>query len=164
VFWNELRDMIGFSSSTADSGLGFSYANIAQARSRGAEAMVQWSVTGWLSLGLGGTVTDARDLTTDKPLENQATLRGVSQLRLRWRQAGVVAFVRASVTGPRPLSDGETSTLYTRPFALVDARVAKTLLDWFEVFLSAQNLFGAGNTQDLPIAPRLVFGGLSFTY
>jgi outer membrane receptor for ferrienterochelin and colicins len=164
LFWNELRDMIAFDSVTDETGLRFTYQNLARARTRGGEVMTTLAPLQGLSLGLGGSVTDARDLTLDRPIDNQALLRAVAQVRWRLTRIGLTVLVRGAVTSGRPLTDGETMTRYTAPFGIVDARIAKTFFDRFEVFIVGTNLIGAGNVTDLPIAPRAVFGGASFTY
>jgi outer membrane receptor for ferrienterochelin and colicins len=164
LFWNELSNMIAYDSRTSDMGLFFTYANIERARTRGGEVSATVSPAPWLSWGVGATLTDARNLSTDQPLDNQALFRAVSQLRLRFRSIGVNGFVRASVTSGRPLSDGEASTRYTAPFVLVDARVSKTFFERLELFVVANNLVGAGNASDLLLTPRQVYGGLSFTW
>lgn len=164
LFWNELSNMIAYDSRTSDMGLFFTYANIERARTRGGEVSATVSPASWLSWGVGATLTDARNLSLDQPLDNQALFRAVSQLRLRFRSIGVNGFVRASVTSGRPLSDGEASTRYTAPFVLVDARVSKTFFERLELFVVANNLVGAGNANDLLLTPRQVYGGLSFTW
>lgn len=164
LFWNELSNMIAYESRADDTGLSFTYGNIERGRTRGGELSVTVSPTPWLQWGAGATVTDARNLTLDRPLDNQALFRAVSQVRVRLRSLGINALVRGSVTSGRPLSDGETSTRYTAPFVLVDARLAKTLFERLELFVVANNLAGAGNANDLLLTPRQVFGGVSLTW
>ena len=162
LFWNELWDMIGYVSSSGVGELRYQYANISRGRSRGGE--VSAGVTPWdpLSLEVGYTLTDTRDFSTGLPLEGQAAHRGYGQIRLRLRQWGLTALVRCAVTGPRPLlNDDGASVRYTKAFAMLDARIAKTLGRFVEVFVSGMNLLGAGNAVDLPSPPRSVFAGVT---
>jgi outer membrane receptor for ferrienterochelin and colicins len=164
LFWNELTNMIAFDSVVTGADLRFTYANLARARTRGAEAMVTLNSDFGLNWSVGATVVDARDLSLNRPIDNQASVRGVTQVRWRVREWGLTFFARASWTSARPLTDGEEMTRYTSPFSFVDARVAKTLFGRFEVFVAGNNLLGAGNADDLLIPPRGGFAGVSFTY
>ena len=162
LFWNELWDMIGYDALTGTGGMRFQTTNLARARTRGGELSVGWATPFRpLSLEAGYTLTDSFDLTQQVPLDGQALHRWFGQARFRHRDWGLTALIRFSVTGARPFSVDETSTQWTEPYAMLDARVAKTLGSHLELFIAGQNLVGAGSAVDLPIPPRSVFGGLT---
>lgn len=162
LFWNELWDMIGYEALTGGSTMRFQTTNLARARTRGGELSVAWATPYKpLSLEAGYTLTDSFDLTQRLPLDGQALHRWFGQTRFRERDWGLTALVRFSVTSGRPFSVDEVTTQWTEPFAMLDARVAKTLGTHLELFVAGQNLLGAGSAADLPIPPRSIFGGLT---
>ncbi|MGQ0506443.1 MAG: TonB-dependent receptor plug domain-containing protein [Myxococcaceae bacterium] len=162
-FWNELWDMIGYASTNEGELLRFQYVNISRARSRGLESQVRWQASKLFSVEAGYTLTDARNLTEGTPLEGQASHRAILQARFRHRPWGLTAMVRSSYTGPRPFLTDATVTR-SRGYVMVDARVAKTLGSYVELFVSGSNLAGFGDAAELPIPPRNVFGGVTVRY
>lgn len=163
-YWNELFDMIAYDTNTLGEMLEFRYANLGRARTRGGEVALSWRPHRVLSFEVGYALNDARDLTTSQPLEGQASHRGVSQVRLFVREWGLTVVVRGALTSGRPFSESSGGTRYSAPFLTLDARAAKTIIAGLEVFVTGTNLAGAGNALDLPIPPRAVFAGASYTY
>ncbi len=159
-FWNELWDMIGYTSSSQNEVLRYQYINVARARSRGMELSAGVTPLPGLSVLGGYTLTDARNLTEDRPLEAQGAHRWFGQVRYRNRQWGFTAQLRFSVTGQRPFTT-DTGTSWSQPFGMLDARLGKSINPHLEVFLAGANLLNAGDAQFLPIAPRTVFAGLT---
>jgi outer membrane receptor for ferrienterochelin and colicins len=112
-----------------------------------------------LTLQAGYTLTDARNLNENVPLEGQSVHRWFAQARFSWRPWGLTMMVRGSVTGPRSFTS-DTGTRWTRIFGMLDARIAKAIGP-VELFIAGANLLGAGNATDLPLTPRSVFLGIS---
>ncbi len=160
LFWNELWDMLTYAASSRGAVTQFQYVNASRGRSRGLESSLTVTVPGPVALTAGYTLTDARNLEGDTPLDGQSTHRWFGQARYRNRPFGVTAQLRASVTGARPFS-GPQGTQSTAAFVLLDARVAKTISSAVELFVAGNNLLQAGDVSTLPIAPRSVFCGLT---
>lgn len=160
LFWNELWGMIGIAEVGPGELLRYQYVNLSRARSRGFEASAGVTVIEPLSVEVGYTFTDTRDLSTGLPLEGQGQHRGFGQARFRMRDWGLTATLRLSVTGPRPFLIDDTTVRWSAPFGILDARVAKTFGRHLEIYVAGMNL-GAAGGPDLPIPPISVFGGVT---
>ncbi len=163
AFWNELWDMIGYSSITDGDVLRFAHVNIDRARTRGFEFSAGATPVRGLTLLVGYTLTDARNLTEDTPLDGQSPHRWFAQVRYSYRPAGLTAQVRASVTGQRPFATGqeEEPTRWSPAFGMLDARVGWRAMPFLEFFVAGANLLGSGDAQYNPIPPRTVFVGVT---
>ncbi len=161
LFFNELWDMINISEiDSPTERQRFQYVNYNRVRSWGAELSAGVTIIEPLALEAGYTFTDARDLGSGLPVENQAMHRGFGQARFRMKSWGLTATLRASVTGPRPFLQDDGSVQYAAPFGILDARVAKTFGKHIEVFAAGMNL-GAAGGGDLPIPPLSAFLGVT---
>ncbi len=163
VFWNELWDMIGFASELDNETIRFRYVNLARVRSRGLETSIQLTLVAGLALQLGYTLTDARNLSENRPLDGQSMHRFFGLVRYRHRPWGLTGQLRWSVTGPRPLSEGD-ALRFTSSYGLLDARIAKTIINLIDVFIAGTNLLQSGNANNLPIPPRSIFAGITGSY
>jgi hypothetical protein len=78
----------------------------------------------------------------------------------RW---GLEVTLRGSVFGPRPFYIDD-DTRYTQPYLLLDARIGQTIKKYVTLFVSAQNLIGAGDAELTLLPPRQFFGGVIGRY
>jgi hypothetical protein len=126
-------------------------------------------IVGGLRADLSYTLTLARDLEANRPLEGRARHRGTFTLGYRHAGLGLSGQARGSLVGARPFYLDEAGDVlgppeYSDPHAIMGVRVAKVLWRKMEVFLGADNLLGAGEEIYLPIAPRTFYGGLDVAY
>jgi outer membrane receptor for ferrienterochelin and colicins len=171
LFRSDIQDLIvtRLIESNPELGSSYGYANVAAARTQGVEAAVGTEIVGGLRADLSYTLTLARDLEENRPLEGRARHRGTFTLGYRHAGLGLSGQARGSLVGARPfyLDDGGDvlgPPEYSDAHAIMGLRVAKVVWRKMEVFLGADNLLGAGEEIYLPIAPRTFYGGLDFVY
>jgi outer membrane receptor for ferrienterochelin and colicins len=147
----------------------FGYENVAEARTQGLEAGAGAELFRGLRADVSYTLTLARDLEEDRPLEGRARHRGTFRLGYRHERLGLQANARGSLVGSRPFyrddeGDGVIETVNSDPHASLGLRFEKVIWQQIEAFVGADNLLGAGDELYLPIAPRAFYGGLDFRY
>jgi len=149
----------------------FGYANIARARSMGAEGSVSWDPTEVFGASVSATVLRAIDLDSGDPLEGRAPVRGTAGIRLRTGERAPRFNARASLVGPRPFytddafggqgAAGQGGVRQDAPaHALIDARVVQQVRDLFDLFAGVDNALNAGDPRFLPTPPRLLYAGI----
>ncbi len=170
-WWTRLDDLIDITGTgdPATGGAEFVYTNVDEARTRGIEATVGLSPADQLALDLSYTLTDAWNLTDDRPLSGRAMHRGTIDFDWRVPVLTTRLGVRASLVGERPFfldeqigvfgPPSEEPTIAT-PYALVDLRVAQRIVEGLDLFAGVDNLLDAGEPDLLPIAPRLLYAGI----
>jgi outer membrane receptor for ferrienterochelin and colicins len=151
----------------------YSYANVARARTRGLEGGLGLQLQAGLRIDLGYTITDARDLEGDEPLEGQARHRGTFRLGYRHAGAGFSGQARGSLVGERPFyvdenGDGAVDRVAAPAYATLGVRLQQRL--WrvrgasLDAFVGGDNLLDAGEELYLPVAPRTFYGGVDLAY
>lgn len=137
----------------------YTYVNIGSALLRGAESAL--SIQG----GWGGQAKfsymflDSLDEETDAPLEGRSRHQVSTTLRYQNQDRNAGIQVRgAYYSAPSywiydPAQFEEVLTA-TPAYTLVDARLSKGFLEHYTCFISALNLFNAGDPTYLPIQPR----------
>jgi outer membrane receptor for ferrienterochelin and colicins len=143
LFWNDLHDFIE-TRPMADDGSGlllFQYANVARARTYGAELEAGLALPG-LRLEAGYAWLGTEDVATDQPLLGRPTHSG----RLVTTVApapGLNATVSGIYTGATPMERDETGSITSEreAFLRIDARVARRLPWGLELSLGADNIF-----------------------
>jgi outer membrane receptor for ferrienterochelin and colicins len=172
-FLNHLSDLIQIgtlSASTADDPLTrFGYVNIGRAQTLGLEAVIRVEPRAGLLFEVSYTLTRARDLDADAPLEGRATHRGTARVAYAIPTWGLDLSARAAFVGPRlfaqdPLPDGTPSFQQTAPYASLDLRAAQTLGPYLQLSITAENLLNAGDPTYLPLRPLTLSGGLTASY
>ena len=155
----------------------FGYVNVAEARTRGLETSASLSAPSWLHVDVSGTLTDAVDVASGRPLEGRALLQGTAALRLEAPGAfGPELSTRAVGFGPRPfyrdpnapagpISTGNPTDGIREdapPYALLDLKITQPLRrdGKVQVFAGAENLLNAFDARFLPNQPRFLYGGL----
>jgi outer membrane receptor for ferrienterochelin and colicins len=164
-FYNGLSNLI--QASTVEEGAGgmirFQYVNIASAWTQGLESSMRIGPFRGVSLDLGATLTLSEDEVLHRPLEGRPVIRGnflLSMVPPRW---GTEVTLRGSVFGSRPIYiDGDT--VYTEPYLMLDARIGQTIKKYVTLFVSGQNLLGAGDARFPFVPPRQFFGGVIGRY
>ena len=173
LFTNHLDDMITIGlveSSTPDAPAGeYGYINVSSARTTGGEARVGWSWPRGLEVDVGYSFTDTEDLDQQRALDGRSPHRGTFTVSGRPAGWGLTATARGEVVGPATffVDDGEGTDVpvVTEPYANLGLRLEKSL--WhrrLRVFLGVDNLLGSGDARYVPLDPRLVYGGLTFSW
>lgn len=165
LFRNDLTDMIAVVQDERSPTLRFTYDNIARAIVQGAELGWKQRLPLGAALDVGYTLTRARDLEEDRPLEGQSVHRLTVRLDLRYRPWRLEGSVQGVLVGPRPFyedpdGDGTVQTVLTAPSPTLDARLAWTVVEAVRVFAGGHNLLGTGDLRYLPIPPRAFYAGL----
>ena len=165
-FYNDVDDLIvndvlpeGSPTSRSCAGelMPFSYYNVAEAFTRGAELRARFTPLSGLSAELSYTLTDARDRASRERLPGHARHQGAATLSYRYRDTE--ATVRARVVGARPLGGALAD-----PYAFLSARISQRVHRRLAVFAGVQNILDAGDPLTLPIAPRSFYGGAELSY
>ncbi|MBJ6761117.1 TonB-dependent receptor [Myxococcaceae bacterium JPH2] len=165
VYQHALRDRIGVSLQQDAEGQHFVYVNVARSKVRGGELGARQRLPGGLLLEATYSLTDGQDQDSGLPLEGQARHRVTAQATWRSRPWGLETWVRGAWIGARPFApdsdgDGVADPYEASPYVTLDARVARQLPAGLQVFVEGTNLTGAGNPNDLPLAPRSFRAGL----
>jgi outer membrane receptor for ferrienterochelin and colicins len=158
-----LRELSG------DSPTLFSYGNVAKAYTQGGELSTRVALPYSTFVDVGYSLIDARDEGTGQLLEGRAIHRGTVNLLWRYRPWGLEANVRAAITGKRQFfvdndGDGQLEPIWTKGYAVLDARVAKQLTSWLSVYVTGTNLLNAGDPTWLLIPPLGVQAGVIARY
>ncbi len=170
VFRNDLDDMIAVvtKDDTGVTGTVYTYDNINTAYTQGVESSLRLSPVTPLSITLGYTYLDTWDGEHDRPLEGRAPHRLSLSARLKNDTLGVTLTTRGSLSIGRqyyldPDGDGIDETVVPGPLAHLDARLAKSLGEHFEVFAGVDNILDAGD--DLTaLLPRTAYVGAMARY
>lgn len=166
LFDNRLRDLI-----TTDivqdadvEGLEvFGYVNVGHAYTRGVEAKLALELHDYVSLSGSYMLLDARDTIADRPLPGRARHQGSASFEFHHPRWGTRAFARLAAQGRRPYTSGDAQA-FAPPYATLDLRISQGLLRYLTLFVGFENLLGAGDASLTPIAPRSVYGGITFAY
>ncbi len=172
VFRNDLQNLITSATTQAPAPGApqiFQYTNVDEARTQGVESGVRlrpWA--GWI-FDLGYTFTDAKNLSADQWLEGRPRHRATFGTTWRAEAAGFTANVRGEWVGERPFYGvssglGEGALRWADPYTLASARIAQELGANVSVFVGAENIFDAGNPDDLALTPRSFFAGVHTSY
>ena len=172
LFRNDLSDMIlAVSVPGEQEQLRYRYANIASAHTQGLQATVRVKPWRELTLEVGYALTDTEDEKERRPLEGRPLHQGtfLAIYQPRWGRWGFTATVRGSLVGQRPFyadrdGDGAIETGQAAPYLFLGARVAADLTRHLTLFVTGENLTGAGDPTYLPIPPRSLFGGFIGRY
>jgi outer membrane receptor for ferrienterochelin and colicins len=165
-FWNKLHNLIQpdvIDGGVAGAPMRFQYVNIASAWTTGIESAVRIGPFQGVSLDLGATLTLSEDEALHRPLPGRAVLRGNFLLSIVPPRWGLEVTLRGTIYGPRPIYI-EDDTRYTVPYLLLDARIGQTIKKHVTLFVSAQNLVGAGDAEFTLLPPRQFFGGVIGRY
>jgi outer membrane receptor for ferrienterochelin and colicins len=143
----------------------YRYVNIAAAHTQGFDVSVRAKTGFGLSVDLEYALTDSWDEENDRAIEGRALHRGSVQLGYQLRELGFDASASLLWVGSRPFyvdpdGDGGEETRDADPYATARVRLAQDLGKWLTLFVGVDNLFDAGNADDLPIAPRSFYAGL----
>jgi outer membrane receptor for ferrienterochelin and colicins len=146
----------------------FTYRNIASARLTGIDAQAQLQLAEPLELRLGYGWLRSRDDDTGEELSGRPTHRANASLlfkqahynaQLRGVWIGERQFATDIDTGGAPSPAGASDA-----YALFDARAEWTRWKNYGLALGISNLFDAGDSSFLPIAPRAVYVELQLRY
>jgi len=137
----------------------YRYVNIAEALTHSVESGLRLRL-GAHRVGAGHRFTDARDLTTDRPLEGRERHRGHVEHSVQHTPSGLSLDTRLLWVGPRPLFDGDVRR-EAEPYTDLNARAAWRATDALTVFAFGENLLGAGDHLDLPLRPRRLVVGVT---
>ncbi len=172
AFYNDLEDLIGIE--TLEEGVAgrvsrYRYINIAAARTRGVESQARLRLWSGATAEVGYTLLDAEDRTAGVPLEGRPRHRTTAALTQRHARWGVEASARLAWTGERPFyldrdGDGVAERFDAAPYASLDARLGWEVWGGAGIFLGGENLLNAGDAELLPLAPRRLYGGVTFNY
>ena len=166
-FHNDITDLINTREDQTTNLVGtrrFTYANIDQAMTQGLETRARVRLAKHLILEAGYTLTNAQNLSLQRPLTGRARHRTTFDLRYRYRPWKLRVTTRGSLSGPRPFyEDDEVSTAprYADPYARMSLRIAKKWGHKVTLFGRIENLLDAGDARDLAIQPRTFSGGIS---
>jgi outer membrane receptor for ferrienterochelin and colicins len=143
LFWNDLRDFIE-TRPMADDGSGlllFQYANVARARTYGAE-LEAGVVLPSVRLEAGYARLGTEDAATGRPLLGRPEHSGRMVTTVAPTRA-LHATVSGIYTGATPMERGETGAITSEreAFLRIDARVAQRLPWGLELSLGADNIF-----------------------
>lgn len=164
-----LVDIVTLQEQTPDSPTRFSYGNVQRAYTQGGEATARLRLVRGVFLDLGYSLTDAQNVSQQRRLEGRPLHRATANLTARYRPFGLEFNLRASYTDRRPFfvdndGDGVFETVWTKPYGLIDARVAKQITSWLSAYVVANNLLNAGDPSFLFLPPMGVQGGLQARY
>jgi outer membrane receptor for ferrienterochelin and colicins len=173
AFDNRLRDtiVVDTEAGTLQDGTSlFRYVNIGEATTRGAEGTLVASWRDTIRVEGSYTYLWTHDGDNDRVLPGRARHSGTAGLRLARARWGTTLRVRSAIFGTRTFfadldGDGIESPRDSKPFATLDLRLAQSVLaDHGELFVGVDNLLGAGDATDNPIAARSFYGGISLRY
>lgn len=167
AFLHRLDDLIQstpLSAGGPDEPMRFGYRNIGEARSQGIETMVRLRPVRALRLELAYTLTDARNLSDDRPLGGRALHRAT--LSSTWTPLeGTQLTARGAVVGERiffPLEgDGR---VVSPPYAHFDLRASQRITGSIDLLGGVDNVFDTWQQDTLPIRPRSLWAGVSISY
>ena len=185
-FRNELTDMISVQSLPQTSSYAqFSYVNVGEAVTEGLSAELKAQPIPFVELRGGYDLTSTRDKTSGLELEGRPRHRGTFGVALNQSLWGLRLSVNCEFVGPRTFYEyneaGETSATQSVPYALLNARVAKSLSKHIEFFFGVENLLlaeaderpvlvgtsnadTAGPLSQFPSSPWRLYGGLRLRY
>ncbi len=164
-FANKISDLINLDSMSGggvDAMQGFTYVNIASARTAGVEVRARVKFGRSLSLDTGYLFTSSRDNATGQPLPGRAKHR--VSLTAKSEFQDIRAMTRASVSSTRQFTAVDGATSKVEPIITLDARCSYRLGRRLEAFIGAENILDNGGTELFPIAPRTLYGGTGLRY
>lgn len=140
----------------------YRYVNVAEALTHSVESGAR-ATLGRHRIGLGYRFTDARDQSTDLPLEGREAHRGHVEYGVHHRGTGLRLDARVLWVGERPIFDDDTDPepRYAAPYADLNARAEWRATDALALFALGENLLDAGDHVDLPLRPRRLTVGVT---
>jgi outer membrane receptor for ferrienterochelin and colicins len=151
----------------------FTYANVANAYTQGAELSGRMKLSRGTYLEVGYTGTDSRDLTRNRPLEGRSPHRVNAQLSSKYRPFGLEGVVRMTWASARPfysgsglgfanvLGFGPEQTIIAPGYVDLEAQLTYTRY-FFKIFVNGSNLLNAGDASFNPRPPRGISAGVQF--
>lgn len=159
-FRTQLDDMITTATDPTDPmGATYTYVNLARARHQGIETAASLRPWPWMRVDLGYVLLDARDMDTNRRIENRARHRVTGKLELRHARSGARFIVRSALTGKRQFYTPDGYLYFTAQWLSLDVRYEQPIGDHVDLFLGADNLVNAGGV-NLPLRPRGVYLGV----
>ncbi|HEY1076798.1 MAG TPA: TonB-dependent receptor [Fontimonas sp.] len=168
AYHNRVEDLIEIVQVEEGPPIVFSYRNIASARLTGIDAQAQFQLAEPFELRLGYGWLRSRDEDTGEALSGRPTHRANASLlfkqplynaQLRGVWIGERQFATDIDTGGAPSAAGNSDA-----YALFDARAEWTRWKNYGFAVGINNLFDAGDSPLLPIAPRAVYVELQLRY
>ncbi len=154
----------------------FSYENVTDAYTQGAELSTRLKLSKGAYLDVGYTALDARDVTRNRPLEGRSAHRLNVTATAKYRPTGLEAIVRGTLHSARPfyvgpglgfanvLGFGEERVVWAPAYFDLEAQVTYTFRGWLKVFVNGYNLLNQGDQNFTPRPPRGVLGGVQLEY
>jgi len=173
LFRNDLDQLINFQplDGAPGSGLRYTYGNIDEAITQGAELQASFYYKKILQVVLGYTFMLTEDLSTKKPLLGRPLHRGNVQILLSIPGTGLRLYTRGTIAGTRDMADGVDPSgkvlnrVEVEPYFIWHAKAGYFFFQRkLEAFVSVNNILQAGDALWLPIRPRTVFAGLRWRY
>ncbi|MEC7987031.1 MAG: TonB-dependent receptor [Myxococcota bacterium] len=165
-FRNNIENLIMVASATSstEEQLRWTYENNAQAYTQGIELRLNAPVLPILSINGNYNLIDTKDIEQDRPLEGRARHNASAGLRLVF-DTGTMLQGNASFVGPRSFyfdvdGDGQEDSVQSDPYSMLNVRIAQKIGDQFELFIGANNILDAGESDFLNIQPRWFHAGL----
>ncbi len=168
TYHNRVEKLIEIVQIEAGPPIMFSYRNIASARLTGIDAQARLQIGEPLELRVGYGWLHSRDQETGDPLSGRPEHRANAALlfkqphynaQLRGVWIGERVFATDIDTGGAPSAAGRSDA-----YALFDARAEWTRWKNYSVAIGIDNLFDAGDSSFLPIAPRAAYLELQFRF
>ena len=166
-FYNEIEDLIGFTSLDQEAGgpVRYGYANVESAMTGGVETALHVD-QGAFSTELGYTFTETRDNGLERRLEGRPVHYATGALHGGMEHLGLGGMARAGFSGSRSFyvdTDGDNNEeeVLADPYLTLDLRLAWNPAAFGEVFIGIDNVLDAGDALYLTISPRFFYGGIT---
>lgn len=167
LFRQEVDDLIAVATvrqASAGAPRTFGYVNVDRALSQGVESRVDLRVVRGFDLQFGHAFTDARDRDSGERLEGRAPHRLSAAAIWRSFDYGTDASIRLAWVSERPHLGADDRMVDAPAYADLSVHVRQEVSAGVSLLAGGTNLLDAGSVEFLPIAPRTIFGGVSFRY